>query len=252
MERLYRCRFLSGTAFKLSCVWWGIYFLSLPKWWSRVSAKCLLDPCQSFILKKYSNAFALIRYGMNITLTEEEVKSVSSLCYLAVFAAIFVNDYFSYEKDEHALLYGSDLSFRRNAVTVLAREHSITVDGAKQVLAERILAAEEEFRQGKGAFEASQPPISKELQRYLSGIEMLISGNLLWHSSSPRYHKLHFTPVTCPVDLTTLTASQPDKTDLKITKETSRETGSNMQNIYLGFNVIDPDDEVCWNSKISG
>ena len=189
---------------------------------------------------------------MNITLTEEETKPVSRLCYLAQLTALLINDYFSYEKEKRALLPGSDMGVRRNAVTVLAREHSITEDGAKQVLAERILAAEEEFRQLKRTFEAGQPPISKELQRYLSGMEMMMSGMFLWHSSSPRYHKLHPSPAICPVDLTTLTANQSGKMDLEITMETSQENGSTMQTTYRGVSVINLDDEVCTNSKICG
>ena len=143
---------------------------------------------------------------MNITLTEEETQSVSCSCYLAKLSAVLINDYFSYEKEKRALLHGSDLDVRRNSVTVLAREHSITVDGAKQVLVEKILAAEGEFRQLKRAFDASQPPTSKELQRYLSGMEMMMSGIFLSHTSSPRYHKLHPSPAICPADLTTPTA----------------------------------------------
>ena len=193
---------------------------------------------------------------MNINLTEEEIKSVSRLSYLAVLGAVLVNDYFSYEKENRALPRGSDLDVRCNAVTVLAREHSITVDGAKQVLAEKILAAEEEFRQLKETFDASQPPISKELQRYLSGIEMMVAGYFLWHSSSPRYHKLHPSPAICPVDLTTTpTANESGKMDLQIIKETSQENGSKeishengsiMQNIYQGVSVINLDDEVLY------
>lgn len=189
---------------------------------------------------------------MNITLTDEELKSVSHLSYLAKLTAVFVNDYFSYEKEKQAFLSGSDWSIRLNAVTILAREHSTTVGGAKQVLAEKILAAEKQFRQLKGTFDACQPPISKELQRYLSGVEMLISGNYLWHSSSPRYNKLHPSQAICPVDLTTLTADQPDKIDLQIAKESNQENGSTTQNIYLGFSVSNLDDEVCSNSKIDG
>ena len=192
---------------------------------------------------------------MNINLTEEEIKPVSYLSYLALLEAVLVNDYFSYEKEKQALPPGSDLGVTCNAVTVLAREHSITVDGAKQVLAEKILAAEEEFRQLKRTFDASQPPISKELQRYLSGIEMMVSGFFLWHSSSPRYHNLHPSPATCPVDFTSPTANESGKKDLKITKETgqedgskeiSQENGSIMQNIYQGVSVINLDDEVLY------
>lgn len=190
---------------------------------------------------------------MNITLTEEELKSVSYLCYLAKFASILVNDYFSYEKEKQAVLPGSDLSgIRRNTVALLAIEHSITVDGAKQVLAEKILEAEEKFRHLKRAFDAIQPPVSKELQRYLSGVELLISGNILWHSSTPRYHKFQPAPAICPADLTTLTASEPGQMDLKTTWETSQENGSKMQTIYLNFSTSDPDDEVFSNSKIVG
>ena len=164
---------------------------------------------------------------------------------------MLINDYFSYEKEKRALLHGSDLDVRRNSVTVLAREHSITVDGAKQVLVEKILAAEEEFRQLKRAFDASQPPTSKELQRYLSGMEMM-SGIFLWHTSSPRYHKRHPSPTICPADLTTPRANQSGKMDLKITKEISQESSSTMQTINLGVSVINLDDEVCTNPKICG
>lgn len=182
---------------------------------------------------------------MNITLTEKELESVSYLCYLAKFASILVNDYFSYEKEKQAVLPGSDLSgIRRNAVTVLAIEHSITVDGAKQVLADKILVAEEKFRHLKGAFDAIQPPVSKELQRYLSGVELLISGNILWHSSTPRYHKLQPAPAICRADLTTRTASQSGQMDLKPIRETSQENGSKLQITYLSFSTSDPDDEV--------
>ena len=188
----------------------------------------------------------MIRYGMNINLTEEETKSVSWLSYRALLIPTLLNDYFSYEKEKRALPSGSDLGVTCNAVTVLAREHLITVDGAKQVLAEKILAAEEEFRQLRRAFDANQPSISKELQRYLIGIELMISGSFIWHASSPRYHKLHPSPAICAADLTTLTADQSSKMDLKVTKETSQENGSTMQNVYRGVSVINLDDEVMY------
>lgn len=181
---------------------------------------------------------------MNITLTEEELKSVSRLFYQAMLAAVLGNDYFSYEKEKRT--FPPDLSATRNAIMVLAREHSITVDRAKQVLAEKILAVEQEFRQIKGAFDASQPPISKELQNYISGIEMMVSGSFLWYSSSSRYHNPPPLPVICLVDLNTLTANQSCKMDLKITQDTRQENGSTRQIIYRGVSIMNLDDEVLY------
>ncbi|KAJ5961363.1 uncharacterized protein N7479_008513 [Penicillium vulpinum] len=121
-----------------------------------------------------------IRWGMNMTLTEEEYASVEQFDIAMGNVVGLTNDYFSWnvEKD-------SQTDRLRNGVMVLMKEHQTTADAAKAMLLGVIV--EQESLAAKLKEERLKKPASKKILQYFEAIELYVGGSCYWHSTAPRY-----------------------------------------------------------------
>jgi hypothetical protein len=121
-----------------------------------------------------------IRWGMNMTLSDEDYASIEQYDIVMGNVLGLTNDYFSWnvEKDQ-------ETDRMRNGVMVLMKENSITADAAKMMLLGVIV--EQESTAAKIKEEILKKPASKEILQYFEAIELYVGGSCYWHSTAPRY-----------------------------------------------------------------
>ncbi|CAI7607470.1 unnamed protein product [Penicillium glandicola] len=121
-----------------------------------------------------------IRWGMDMTLSEEEHASIEQFDIAMGNVLGLTNDYFSWniEKDQ-------ETDRVRNGVVVLMKEHHTTADAAKMMLLGVIV--EQECLAAKLKKERLKKPVSKEILQYFEAIELYVGGSCYWHSTAPRY-----------------------------------------------------------------
>lgn len=121
-----------------------------------------------------------IRWGMDMTLSEEEYASIEQFDIAMGNVLGLTNDYFSWniEKDQ-------ETDRMRNGVVVLMKEHHTTADAAKMMLLGVIV--EQESLAAKLKEERLKKPASKEILQYFEAIELYVGGSCYWHSTAPRY-----------------------------------------------------------------
>lgn len=122
----------------------------------------------------------LIRWGMGITLNDEEYDQVREYDMAIASAAGLTNDYFSWniEKDQ--------VTDRvRNGVDVLMKEHGIPESAAKTMLAGVIV--DEEARCVVLKNELVKQNVSEKILKYCTAIELFAGGSCYWQATAPRY-----------------------------------------------------------------
>lgn len=123
---------------------------------------------------------------MGISIPEKEMDLCKRLMRPAWIVAGLTNDLFSWEKEYQASLEHGQTHVV-NAIWVLMREHSFTVDQAKdfckQIIKENVaeyLKTVEETRNDES--------LSLDLRRYVECMQYSLSGNVVWSLLCPRYH----------------------------------------------------------------
>ncbi|CDM38337.1 Terpenoid synthase [Penicillium roqueforti FM164] len=121
-----------------------------------------------------------IRWGMDMTLSEEDYASIEQFDIAMGNVLGLTNDYFSWniEKDQ-------ETDRVRNGVVVLMKEYHTTADAAKMILLGVIV--EQESLAAKLKEERLKKPASKEILQYFEAIELYVGGSCYWHSTAPRY-----------------------------------------------------------------
>ncbi|KAJ5789033.1 uncharacterized protein N7518_006044 [Penicillium psychrosexuale] len=121
-----------------------------------------------------------IRWGMDMTLSEEDYASIEQFDIAMGNVLGLTNDYFSWniEKDQ-------ETDRVRNGVVVLMKEYHTTADAAKMMLLGVIV--EQESLAAKLKEERLKKPASKEILQYFEAIELYVGGSCYWHSTAPRY-----------------------------------------------------------------
>lgn len=121
-----------------------------------------------------------IRWGMDMTLSEEDYASIEQFDIAMGNVLGLTNDYFSWniEKDQ-------ETDRMRNGVVVLMKEHQTTADAAKMMLLGIIV--EQESLAAKLKEERLKKPASTEILQYFEAIELYVGGSCYWHSTAPRY-----------------------------------------------------------------
>jgi hypothetical protein len=105
----------------------------------------------------------------------------------AVIAASLTNDLFSYEK-EYEAAQTAGLPDIVNALWVLMREHSISLEEAKSQC--RTLIKEEVAKYARTVKDAmSRDDLSRDAKKYIELMQYSVSGNVVWSLQCPRYHK---------------------------------------------------------------
>ncbi|KAJ5833987.1 Terpenoid synthase [Penicillium robsamsonii] len=124
-----------------------------------------------------------VRWGMGMSLSEEDYASVQQFDIAMGNVLGLTNDYFSWnmERDQQA-------DRMRNGVAVLMKEHHTTAEAAKVMLLGIIV--EQESLAAKLKEERLRTPASKEIMQYFEAIELYVGGSCYWHSTAPRYQVL--------------------------------------------------------------
>lgn len=128
----------------------------------------------------------LVTFGLGISIPEEEMDLCEKLTRPAWIHISLTNDLYSWEKEYQAFLeHGKTTIF--NAIWVLMREHSVTIEDAKDLCRQKIkesvaeyLHTVEESRNNKN--------LSLDLRKYIECMQYQMSGNVVWGMLAPRYN----------------------------------------------------------------
>jgi len=149
------------------------------------------------------------------------------------YAAFLVNDYYSWPKElYHACVNGS-IDKIVNAIPMIMRYQNLTLGEATKRLAQIVLEYEKEF-QHKLDDLAKDPTISLDLHRAIELLPLLLGGNHLWSTRSPRYHGL-------PADSETILAKFTKDcsfTELRAFNHTSSSHTDSLENEYASDECI--------------
>ncbi|BAE64279.1 unnamed protein product [Aspergillus oryzae RIB40] len=131
----------------------------------------------------------LMRFGMGILLTEEEIETVTPIvkpCYAALGLA---NDYFSFDVEwKEFQERQSDEGAMTNAVWLFMQWNNVDVATAKKLVWEVTNRYEEEYQRRVEEFIAGEGRNAAKLHTYLRALAYQIPGNIAWSLRCPRYH----------------------------------------------------------------
>ena len=131
----------------------------------------------------------LMRFGMGILLTEEEIKTVAPIvkpCYAALGLA---NDYFSFDVEwKEFQERESDEGAMTNAVWLFMQWNNVDITTAKRLVREVTNHYEEEYQRRVEKFILKQGRNATKLHTYLRALAYQIPGNIAWSLRCPRYH----------------------------------------------------------------
>ncbi|KAF7586323.1 hypothetical protein BBP40_009070 [Aspergillus hancockii] len=131
----------------------------------------------------------LMRFGMGIMLTGEEINTVASIvkpCYAALGLA---NDYFSFDaewKEFNQVQF--DKGAMTNAVWLFMRWNNVGIAEAKDLVRKVTNEYEQEYQNRVEAFIAGDGRNMTKLHTYLRALAYQIPGNIAWSLRCPRYH----------------------------------------------------------------
>lgn len=121
-----------------------------------------------------------IRWGLGITLTQEDYRSIDAFDRAMGNVLGLTNGYFSWNVEKH-----QPTDRIRNAMRVLMKEHNIDSEAAQSMLLGIIVQEETSAAQLKQR--RLQAPVSEALGQYFEAIELYVGGSCYWHATAPRY-----------------------------------------------------------------
>lgn len=123
---------------------------------------------------------------MAITIPEEEMDLCRRVMRPAWIVAGLTNDLFSWQKEYEASIENGQ-SHVVNAIWVLMREHSITIDEAKDLCRRKIKEHIADYVQVVEE-NRNNMDLSLDLRKYIDCMQYSLSGNVVWSRLCPRYH----------------------------------------------------------------
>ena len=129
----------------------------------------------------------MVRFGMDINLTDEELRSIGAIFQPVDRVLILTNDYYSYDR-EFATAQRTGAGRIVNAVEMLMRTRNLPLDQAKKTIKDLIIADEQEYVARKKAFYEQCSTVSITLRRWVEVAGTVMAGNHYWSSHCPRYH----------------------------------------------------------------
>ncbi|KJZ79476.1 hypothetical protein HIM_00945 [Hirsutella minnesotensis 3608] len=131
--------------------------------------------------------FGMVTFAMGLTIPKSEYQRCHEICYQAYVHFSLVNDLFSWDK-EHAAAIANRERHTISALSVLMREHSVSLDEAKVICRQKIIEAAVEFGAVLRKIREKQD-LSLDLRRYVDALQYTMSGHVVWTLNCPRYHK---------------------------------------------------------------
>lgn len=123
---------------------------------------------------------------MALTIPAEEKDTVFNLTRPVWAAAALTNDVQSWEKEER-LFRKDDAKDMNNGVWILMREYSIGVEEAKRRILEKVKEHVAEYVKILSTIH-SRHDLSFDSRVFVEAMQYMVSGNLMWGISTPRYH----------------------------------------------------------------
>lgn len=123
---------------------------------------------------------------MALTISEDERELMRPVAAPAYACIALANDFFSWQKEYDDFTCQSKSQYMVNAIWILMQEHSIKIEKAKKTLREKVAEYCQEFLRLKAKFQGSKV-VSSDAGRYLSALELFLSGNVGWSQLCPRY-----------------------------------------------------------------
>ena len=123
---------------------------------------------------------------MALTISESERQLIMPITAPAFANLALTNDFFSWQKEYDQFKKDAKATYMVNGVWILMQKHSTTIEGAKQMLRDKIAGYCQEYLRLKTEFQSSKV-VSTDVRRYLSALELSIAGNVGWSQFSPRY-----------------------------------------------------------------
>ncbi|KAL8820912.1 MAG: hypothetical protein Q9223_000962 [Gallowayella weberi] len=138
--------------------------------------------------------YELCAYGMDLEINETEKEQASRPTRAIIKAIIYVNDFYSWDKEkaeQKAVAANQDMF---SAVTVLMKERQISETNALDMVRAKALEWEKEHWAAVADLEAAGP-ISANLYRYLEMTRFCHTGGMLWSAFTDRYSNMGQTQV---------------------------------------------------------
>jgi hypothetical protein len=127
-----------------------------------------------------------MRFGMGITLTEEEDAQIAEVVKLGYAACALANDYFSFDR-EYAQLEKAGTKTLTNSIWLSMQWHNVGVETAKQMVRDVANQYEKRFLELSEQFRREHAPVSAGIDLCLRGASYAISGHIVWMINAPRY-----------------------------------------------------------------
>ncbi|KAJ6257579.1 hypothetical protein Dda_7364 [Drechslerella dactyloides] len=129
----------------------------------------------------------LIPHLYDITLTDELYDAVLPLDKLGGYLSAIVNDILSVEREWIARIKLNQSAIPASAVYIILRTHDVTVSEAKEIAKKKILELEGKYLELRQQL-LDNTKLPHDIRKYISGIDHMVSGNLVWHTGHPRYN----------------------------------------------------------------
>jgi hypothetical protein len=134
----------------------------------------------------------MARFAYKLRLTEEEEQLVRPMTELIMEVLTLHNDYYSWEKEAAFYNASEDKLPMSNAVALYMKWRSLTPEEAKGSIKDAAIEREKQYLRVKSEFMnrklSSNQAVPSAVLQWLSIIEHMVAGNLLWSLTCPRYH----------------------------------------------------------------
>jgi aristolochene synthase len=127
-----------------------------------------------------------MRFSMGLQLTPAELAATSSAEMICSKHLSVMNDIWSYEKElKTSKTAHQEGGFLCTSVAILARDADLSIPATKRVLHGMCREWEVQYKENESAVLASRD--TPAVRRYLLGLELQMTGNELWSSTTDRY-----------------------------------------------------------------
>jgi aristolochene synthase len=133
-----------------------------------------------------------MRFAYDLRVSPQELAFMSDIEANCGKHISLVNDILSYEKEKSVSeKEDSEGAVLCNAVQILADQVGISSEAAKRVLWIMVRECEHAHKSLLARMDSSSPglELSKDLKRYIEGLEYQMSGNEFWSKTTHRYGK---------------------------------------------------------------
>ncbi|KAL2813474.1 isoprenoid synthase domain-containing protein [Aspergillus cavernicola] len=128
-----------------------------------------------------------------VSVSQEELDSVSHMIELGNLITGLTNDFHSFHKEFNEHYMAGSLDAMHNGMAVLMSNYGYEEDEAGEILKQEVLSAEKRLMDEYEAWSSSPTPKSDDLRRYMFVSVLTFGGMNHWQSITPRYHRTDFT-----------------------------------------------------------